>query len=243
MKVSTKNHLTSNGDRRRGKGRGKGSNDRGNQQEHHQHQENQFRERGKGRGRGGHHSTHRPNSANKCNVECYKCHRHGHYQSECRTDLNKQNGERTNFAEKEEDESLLMMCLVNEETQQNMWYLDTGCSNYMCGDKKVFSELDKLFNNTVKSGNNSTVFVMAKGKVITQTKGNSTHTISNVLFVPDLKTNLLNMGQLQEKGYEIFIKDEVCLVCDVKIGLIAQVNMIANCMFPLYLHSMTYSCF
>ena len=48
---------------------------------------------------------------------------YGHYQSECRTNLNKDNGEKTNFVEKEEEVSLLMVCHVKEETQQNMWYL------------------------------------------------------------------------------------------------------------------------
>jgi hypothetical protein len=50
--------------------------------------------------------------------------------------LNRQSGENTNFAEKEEDVSFSMVCHVKEETQQNMWYLDTGCSNHMCGDRR-----------------------------------------------------------------------------------------------------------
>ena len=40
---------------------------------------------------------------------------------------------------------------------------------------------------------------MRKGNVTIQTKGNATHTIANVLFVPNLKTNLLSVGKLQEK--------------------------------------------
>ncbi|XP_074588084.1 uncharacterized protein LOC141843983 [Curcuma longa] len=86
-------------------------------------------------------------------------------KSECRTNLNKQYEERSNFVEKEEEVSLLMVCHVNEETQQNMWYLDTGCSNHMCGDKTTFSELDESFRNTVKFGDNSTVSVMGKGMI------------------------------------------------------------------------------
>jgi len=156
--------------------------------------------------------------------------------------LNKQSGENTNFAEKEEDVSLLMACHVKEETQQNIWYLDTGCSNHMCGDKEAFSDLDESFHSSVKFGDNSIVSFMGKGKVTDQTKGNSTHTIANVLFVPELKTNLLSVGQLQEKGYEISIKDGVCQIQDGKLGLIAQVNMTANRMFPLYLHNTTHSC-
>lgn len=49
-----------------------------------------------------------------------------------------------------------------------------------------------------------------------------------VFFVPDLKTNLLSVGQIQEKRYEIFIKDGVCRIQDEKLGLIAQVNMTTN---------------
>ncbi|KAL5767506.1 hypothetical protein ACOSQ2_014289 [Xanthoceras sorbifolium] len=88
-----------------------------------------------------------------------------------------------------------MVCHMYEETQQNIWYLDTSCSNHMCGDKRVLSNLDESFRNTVKFGDNSTVFVLGKGNVTVQTKENSIHTISNVLFVPDLKTNLLSVGQ------------------------------------------------
>ncbi|XP_059654574.1 uncharacterized protein LOC132301327 [Cornus florida] len=115
----------------------------------------------------------------------------------------------TDVIEKEEEVSLLMICRAKEETNKNLWYLDTGCSNHMCGDKSTFSDLDESFRDDVKFGDNSKVSVMGKGKVAIQTKGNSIHTISNVLFVPDLKTNLLSVGQLQEKGYEISIKDGV----------------------------------
>ena len=68
-----------------------------------------------------------------------------------------------------------MVCHVKEETQQNLWYLDTGCSNHMCGDKEVFSELDETFRNTVKFGDNSTISVMRRGMVTLHAKENSTH--------------------------------------------------------------------
>lgn len=94
----------------------------------------------------------------------------------------------------------------------------------------------------MKFGDDSIVSVMGKRRVTIQTKGSS-HYISNVLFVPDLKTNLLSVGQLQEKGYEISIKEGVCQILDEKLGLIAQVKMTTNRMFPLYLHHTTHSCF
>ncbi|KAA0058510.1 Retrovirus-related Pol polyprotein from transposon TNT 1-94 [Cucumis melo var. makuwa] len=113
----------------------------------------------------------------------------------------------------------------------------------MCGDKKAFFELDESFRNTVKFGDNSIVLVLGKGRVTIQTKGNSTHTISSVLFVPDLKTKLFSVSKLLEKGYELSVKDGICRIQDIEMGLIAQVNMIANRMFPLYLQNTTHSCF
>ncbi|XP_025014648.1 uncharacterized protein LOC112536237 [Ricinus communis] len=146
---------------------------------------------------------------------------YGHYQSECRVNLNKENGERTNFAENEEEVSLLMVCHIKEEMQKNLWYLDTGCSNHMSGDKSAFSVLDESFRDNVKFGDDSRISVMGKEEVTIQTKSNVVQTIYNVLFIPDLRTNLLSIGQLQEKGYEISIKDGVCKIQDEKLGLIA----------------------
>lgn len=84
---------------------------------------------------------------------------------------------------------------------------------------------------------------MGRGRVKFQTKANSIQTISNVLFVSSLKTNLLSWGQLQEKGYKINIEDGQCRVQDSKQVLIAQAKISKNRMFPLYIHHVTHSCF
>ncbi|KAF7842515.1 Retrovirus-related Pol polyprotein from transposon TNT 1-94 [Senna tora] len=120
-------------------------------------------------------SNGKSKSADKSHIECFRCHRYGHYRSECRTNLNKHGGGKSNFAEtseKEEEVSLLMVCNTQQDTHKSLWYLDTGCSIHMCGIKSAFSELDETFSSTVKF---------------------------------DLKTNLLSVGQLQEKGYEILM--------------------------------------
>ncbi|KAH7557154.1 hypothetical protein JRO89_XS11G0061700 [Xanthoceras sorbifolium] len=199
----------------------------------------------KGRGRGNHHSTtYRPRS-DKSNVECHRCHRYDHYKFECRTNLNKEHGEKSNFVANQEEEivSPLIACHAKKEVNQNMWYLDTGCNNHMCEDKFAFSELDESFRNTVKFGDNYLVSVMGKGNVTIRTKENTAQIISNIFFVSDLKTNLLSIGQLQEKGYEIIIREGVFSIQDPKKGLIAQVNITSNRMFPLYLHNTVNLCF
>lgn len=186
-------------------------------------------EKGKWKGKHWHHKTEKIKSGDsqgkekrrdKSQVKCHRCHRYGHYRSECRTNLNKNYGRRSNFAETkedaetkaEEDVSLLMAYTSRERVSANLWYLDTGYSNHMCGHKVAFSELDETFQDTVKFGDNSAVSVMGKGKVQVTTKDNSILTISNVFYVPALKTNLLSAGQLLEKRYELNIKGGVCQI-------------------------------
>jgi len=54
--------------------------------------------RGRGRGRGGFESsTHKANSKDKSNVECYRCHMYEHYKFECHTNLSKSNGDKSHF--------------------------------------------------------------------------------------------------------------------------------------------------
>ncbi|KAF2310285.1 hypothetical protein GH714_007584 [Hevea brasiliensis] len=175
--------------------------------------------------------------------------RYGHYQSECRTNLNRDGGRQSNFVEKEEDSEITLLMAyqalnqIEEDTKQNIWYLDTAASNHMSGNKSVFSFLDESYQDSVKFGNNSRVSIMGKGQVTIQTTRNVTHKISDVFYVPDLKTNLLSVGQLQEKGYEIQIKDGIFRLLDDNLGLIAQVKMTTNRMFPLHLNHVDNSCF
>ncbi|GKV06220.1 hypothetical protein SLEP1_g18127 [Rubroshorea leprosula] len=150
-------------------------------------------------------------SVGKANIECFRCHKYGHYHSECCANLNR--GKSSNFAkhnEKNDDSSLFMVYHPKEVSKKNVWYLDTSCSNHMCGDKFAFSDLDESCQDKGKFGDNSTIAVKGRGKVTIRAKDNSIQTIANVLYVPDLKSNLLSLGQLQEKGYEILIKDGVC---------------------------------
>lgn len=84
-----------------------------------------YRGRGHGRGR---------QSFTKATVECFKCHNLGHFQYEC-----PQWNKRAYYAELDEEEELLLMAVVeeNEAKRNDAWFLDSGCSNHMCGDKHI----------------------------------------------------------------------------------------------------------
>ena len=131
-----------------------------------------------------------------------------------------------------------MAAQVNEQPQAEVWYVDTGCSNHMCGSKSSFCFLNEGFRSTVSFGDCSTVNVMGKGDINIRTKNGFVETISNVFYVPDLKSNLLSAGQLQEKGYIIIIIQKgACEIYDPSRGAIAVVQMASNRLFPLKIDS------
>nr|XP_034931745.1 uncharacterized protein LOC118062152 [Populus alba] len=194
------------------------------------------RGRGRSRGRGNHDNKDggrgrgREQPFGRTNMECYRCHRLSHYQSECYTRLphNKEKWQKSNFVENKEEETLLMAFHTkNNISEPDVWYLDTGCSNHMCGSKSFFSNLNEEFHTTVSFGDHSKVDVMGKGDIQIRTKKNTIETISNVFYIPDLKSNLLSLGQLQKKGYVTTIKNGVCEIYDPTRGLTPyQKNMV-----------------
>ena len=65
---------------------------------------------------------------------------------------------------------------------------------------KTADTLDESFCTSVKFGDDSTVSVKGKGTVAIVPKGTSVQMIKEVFYVPELKTNLLSVGQFAREG-------------------------------------------
>jgi hypothetical protein len=107
----------------------------------------------------------------------------------------------------------------------------------MCGDKNKFVELDESVSRNVTFGYLSKVPIKGKGTILIHLKNGEHQFITNVYFVPSMKNNILSLGQLLEKDYEIHTKNRSLLQRDDKKNLIAKVPMTSNRMF--FLNSQT----
>jgi nanoRNase/pAp phosphatase (c-di-AMP/oligoRNAs hydrolase) len=101
----------------------------------------------------------------------------------------------------------------------------------MYGDKDKFMELDEAIRGNVTFVNHSKVAIKGKCTILIKLKDESYQFIGDVYYISNVKSNILSLGQLLEKGYEIKMKDRTLTLLDTKEYMIAKVVMTKNKMF------------
>jgi hypothetical protein len=208
------------------------------QQDHSEEQALKVSAAGRGNGRGrGRNAGKNTNGGrgrgkqSKETVQCYKCHKFGHYQNEC------PEWENANFCEIDEHEEVLLMADTkidgSNDFKEQIWYLDSGCSNHMIGTKEWMHDFDESFKESVKLGNDSKMAVMGKGNVKLSIAG-SVYVITDVYYIPGLSSNLLSVGQLQQRNLTLIFKNDICQIIHNEKGLILTSQISANRMYMIF---------
>ncbi|XP_022848593.1 uncharacterized protein LOC111370921 [Olea europaea var. sylvestris] len=84
------------------------------------------------------------------------------------------------------------------------WVLDSGCTFHMCLIKNWFIELVDLSGGQVQMGNDMSCQIRGTGKLNLLLSNNYILELDKVRYVPELKRNLISLGELDEK-YDIRI--------------------------------------
>ncbi|XP_070043804.1 uncharacterized protein [Nicotiana tomentosiformis] len=137
---------------------------------------------------------------------------------------------------KEEVESTLLMALKEEDKDDCCsWYLDNGASNHMCGCKEKSVEINKMVRGNVSFGDTSKIQIEGIGMILISYKNGDHKLIQDVYYVSKLKSDILSLGQLLEKEYDIHMKNMHLWLRDSNGILIAKVHMAKNRLFSLNL--------
>ena len=134
-------------------------------------------------------------SALENEVECSICNNFGHEDSECRSRFQQTKEQASNTKIWRIKEPQIERCGIAfyAEGQENLWYIDSGCSKHMTGDKEKlesYSALEK--GKKVSFGNDTPATIKGKGTAQLKEKVKA----GNVLYVDGLKHNLLSVSQM-----------------------------------------------
>ncbi|GKD42222.1 retrovirus-related pol polyprotein from transposon TNT 1-94 [Tanacetum coccineum] len=91
-----------------------------------------------------------------------------------------------------------------------LWYLDSGCSKHMTGDRSRLKNFMKKFIGTVKFGNDHFGAIMGYGDYVI---GDSV--ISRVYYMEGLGHNLFSVSQFCDSDLEVAFRKHTCFVKDL----------------------------
>lgn len=178
---------------------------------------------------------------NKKLVKCYKCNKQGHFQSECRFNQSASSNNYYRHNNNNKDSRFEQRCFYCNKVghiksqcrfkkqkgennafivesaignfHKTQWLVDSGASEHMCCDYKLFSSYSSVTNKVVTVGNGTQISVEGCGQVALEVwNGNKwIHTtIDNVLHVPELKMNLLSVNRVTSRGYVLITNQNNC---------------------------------
>jgi hypothetical protein len=118
----------------------------------------------------------------------------------------------------------------NDEVKKEIkrWFLDSGASNHMTGVREIFAEFDSNVHRMVKFGDGFVVEIEGIGTTLFVCKNGECRLLARVYLIPKLTTNITSLGQLDEIGYEIGIREGVMKVRDKNQELLARVERSSN---------------
>ncbi|CAM8956737.1 unnamed protein product [Rhodiola kirilowii] len=128
----------------------------------------------------------------KSKVKCWKCDGVGHYKSECKA-------QSANAATEEIAEALMLSVSSPLES----WVLDSGASFHSCSNADIMKHYRSGDFGKVYLADDEPFEVMGKGDVQIKAPNGSVLQLHDVRHIPDLKRNLLSVGQLDDEGYAV----------------------------------------
>lgn len=126
--------------------------------------------------------------------------------------------------------------------ERNMWYLDTEVTSHKSGVKDNFHKLEEKHGGKVCFGDGSNVEMHANASMLLQCGGGEVIKIDNILYIPQLHTNILSLGQLMEEGCHARLMGSTLLIFDRGDKLVAEGKRTPKHLYTLTMKAMQH-CF
>ena len=102
-------------------------------------------------------------------------------------------------------------------TQTQNWCLDSGATTNLCNDSKKFLEISSSDHGILNLANSSITEINGKGTVkfvARISEGKKSVSLTNASHVPDLRTSLLPVAKITDRGYTVIFKKNGAEILD-----------------------------
>ncbi|XP_022899339.1 uncharacterized protein LOC111412640 [Olea europaea var. sylvestris] len=106
------------------------------------------------------------------------------------------------------------------EESKDLSKMTIGARNHMTRNKDIFVEINPNITSKIILGDGTQRSAERNGIIAVQTKGSNRKLITDILYVPNLSYNLLNIGQLLQENFSVHFDDERCKIFNKKKNVI-----------------------
>jgi hypothetical protein len=147
-------------------------------------------------------------------IQCFRCDKYGHIVRDCPTKKKGRQHASTVDVDSEphqrdediKDQAIFFILALSGivPTNSDIWLIDSGASRHMTGYREHLTDLiEKESCLHVVLGDNARYTVKGVGTSSFQLDSNIPLQLSEVLYVPGMKRNLVSISALEDKGYKV----------------------------------------
>ena len=169
-------------------------------------------------------SDYKPNESNpkfKKKGHCYVCGKKGHYAGQCKkravvkdNNPSKPNVNLVNGDEGSSDDEVIaaVVSQVLLISDVKKWVVDSGATKHICANKDMYTSFEEGEDRIYLAAQSQTAKVLGKGKVVLKLTSGKTLALNDVLYVPDIRANLISVSLLGKAGVKVsFQSDKIVM--------------------------------
>jgi len=128
----------------------------------------------------------------------------------------------------------LIACLVSS-VMGSVWFLDSGVSFHMTGDRDLFSDLEeKDLGVHIEMGDDGKYSATGISTISFERESGKPFVLKEVMHVPRLKKNLISVAMLEDKGYDVVFSEGKAFLCSKTTGETRKIGVPVRNLYQLH---------